>query len=137
MIFKNSGDEVTLCFSPVKSGQNSGDFKTISIKKIHFLRIISANYKIVWKILRISSLCLPELYCKPINIGGYLIWRFLPSGHIGYYLNWLSLVVCSTKLMKALCIGGYLIWQLLGPSQIRQFKSPPNINRFTVTTVTK
>ena len=32
-------------------------------------------------------------YCKPINVGGYLIWRFLPSGQIDCYLNWLSLVV--------------------------------------------
>ena len=73
-----------------------------------------------------------EAYCKPINIGGYLIWRFLPSGHIDCYLNWLSLVMFSMNLMKAICIGGYLIWQFFGPSQIHQIKSPPNINRFTV-----
>ena len=29
-------------------------------------------------------------------------------------------------------VGGYLIWTFLGPSQIGQLKSPPNINRFTV-----
>ena len=29
-------------------------------------------------------------------------------------------------------MGGYLIWRFLGPSQIHQLKSPPNINRFTV-----
>ena len=28
-----------------------------------------------------------EEYCTPINIGGYLIWRILPSGHIDYYLK--------------------------------------------------
>ena len=76
----------------------------------------------------------PRIYCKPINIGGYLIWRFLPSDHIGCYLNWLSLVVFSMKLIKVICIGGYLIWRFSGPSQIHQLKSPPNINRFTVFT---
>ena len=71
-------------------------------------------------------------YCKPINIGGYLIWQFLTSGHIDCYLNWLSLVMFSMNLIQAICIGGYLIWQFPGPSQIHQLKSPPNINRFTV-----
>ena len=66
-------------------------------------------------------------YCKPINIGGYLIWQILPSGYIDSYLNWLSLLMSSINLIKAICIGGYLIWQFLGPSQIHQLKSPPNI----------
>ena len=73
-----------------------------------------------------------ERYCKPINIGGYLIWRILPSGHVDCYLNWLILVIISMSLIKAICIGSYLIWRFLGPSQISQFKSQPNINRFTV-----
>ena len=38
----------------------------------------------------------------------------------------------SMSLIKAKCIGGYLIWQFIGPSQISQLKTPPNINRFTV-----
>ena len=42
----------------------------------------------------------------------------------------------SMSLIKPICIGGYLIWRFLGPSQISQLKSPPNINRFTVTTLT-
>ena len=78
-----------------------------------------------------------KVYCKPIIIGGYLIWRFLPSGHVSCYLNWLSLVVFSMKLIKVICIGGYLIWRFLGPSQIHQLKSPPNINRFTVCFIEK
>ena len=69
------------------------------------------------------------MYCKPFNIGSYLIWRILPSGHIGWNLNWLSLRMFSMGLIKAICIGGYLIWQILALSQL---KSPPNINRFTV-----
>ena len=28
--------------------------------------------------------------------------------------------------------GGYLIWRFLGPSQIYQLKSPPNINRYSI-----
>ena len=71
-------------------------------------------------------------YCKPINVGGYLIWRILPSGHIDCYLNWLILAIICKSLIHAICIGGYLIWRFLGSSQISQFKSPPNINRFTV-----
>ena len=71
-------------------------------------------------------------YCKPFNIGGYLIWRFLPSGYIDCYLNWRSFLVFSMKLMQAICIGGDLIRRFLGPSQIHQLKSPPNINCFTV-----
>ena len=57
-------------------------------------------------------------YCKPFNIGSYLIW--------------LSLVIFSVSLKKAMCNGGYLIWRFSGPSQISQLKSPPNMNRFTV-----
>ena len=34
--------------------------------------------------------------------------------------------------IKALCFGGYLIWGFLGSSQISQYKSLPNINRFAV-----
>ena len=71
-------------------------------------------------------------YCKPINIDGYLIWRILPSGHIDCYLNWLIWGIISRSLIEVICIGGYLIWRFLGFSQISQFKSPPNINRFTV-----
>ena len=56
----------------------------------------------------------------------------MPSGHIDCYLNWLSLVVVSRSLFKAICIGGCLIWWFFGPSRIHQLKSPPNINRFTV-----
>ena len=66
-------------------------------------------------------------YCKPINIGGYLIWHFFPSGHIDCHLNWLSLVVSSMNLYEPLCIGGYLIWRVLGPTHIHQLQSPPNI----------
>ena len=72
------------------------------------------------------------IYCKPINIGGYLIWRILPSRHVDCYLIWLSLVMFSMSPIKAKCIGGYLIWRFLGPSQISQLNSPSNINRFTV-----
>ena len=71
-------------------------------------------------------------YCKPINIGGYLIWQILPSGHIDYYLIWLTLVMFSMSLITETYVGGYLMWTFLGPSQISQLKSPPNINRFTV-----
>ena len=31
-----------------------------------------------------------------------------------------------------ICIGGYFIWRFLSSCQISQFKSPPNINYFTV-----
>ena len=81
-------------------------------------------------------------YCKPINIGGYLIWYVLPSGRIHYYFNWLSLVMLSLRLIKLVCIGYEpyvvifsmsLMWKFLGPSQISHFKLPPNINRFAVT----
>ena len=27
------------------------------------------------------------VYCKLINIGGYIIWRFLPSGHSDCYIK--------------------------------------------------
>ena len=38
--------------------------------------------------------CLGHGYhCKPINIGGYSIWRILTLGHFDCYLNWLSLVM--------------------------------------------
>ena len=57
----------------------------------------------------------------------HLIWSFLPSGHIDY-LNWPSLVVFS---MNIFC-NWLLIWRFLGPNQINQLKSPPNINCFTV-----
>ena len=67
-----------------------------------------------------------------IYIGGYLIWRILPSGHIDCYLNWLILMTFCMSIIKVICISGYLIWRFLGSRQISQLKSPPNINRFTV-----
>ena len=72
------------------------------------------------------------IYCKPIYIGGYLIWRILPLRHIDSYLIWLTFVIFSMSLIRAIYIGGYLIWRFLGHRQISQPKSPPNINRFTV-----
>ena len=57
------------------------------------------------------------------------IWRILPL-HIRSFLNSLILVIISMSLVKAIYFGGY--WRFLGSIQLYQFKSLPNINRFTV-----
>ena len=65
-------------------------------------------------------------------LAAILIRQILPSGHIDCYLDWLSLVMFSLNCIRSICISGYIIWQVLGPSQISQLKSPPNINPFTI-----
>ena len=43
------------------------------------------------------------IYGKPINIGSYLIWPILSSGHIDCYLNHLSVVMFSMTPINAKC----------------------------------
>ena len=102
--------------------------------KRFFALDLAFNYVSIFTINALSLLVglSNMLYCKPINIRGYLIWRILTSGYIDCYLNWLILEIISMSLIEAICIGGYLIWRFLGSSQISQFKSPPNINGFAV-----
>ena len=70
---------------------------------------------------------------KPINTGDYWIWWILPSRHIDCYSNWLRLVIFSNSLLKPMCVECCLIWwYFFAPSQISQFKSLPNIDRFTL-----
>ena len=84
------------------------------------------------------SVCTPPLLCILLNtvnlliLSGDLIWRISSSGHIYCNLNWQCLVMFSISLMKTMYISGYLIWWFLGPSQISQLKSLPNINHFTL-----
>ena len=63
-------------------------------------------------------------YCKPINVGGYLIWQILPLGNIDCYLIWLSLVMFSMSRIKAMCTGGYLIWRFLGQAKSANLNLP-------------
>ena len=65
----------------------------------------------IWKRLKLADLDNEKNspnYCKPINIGGYLIRQILPLGHIDCYIIWLSFVVHSMRPIKGICIGGNL-----------------------------
>ena len=56
------------------------------------LHCISSSYFFIYSnVIKQVTVKYLKKYCKPINIGGYLIWQILPSGHIDCYLNWLSL----------------------------------------------
>ena len=68
-------------------------------------------------------------YCEPFNIDSYLFWQVIPSGHIDCYLYWLSLMMCSMGLNKAIYVF-HFIWQF--SAKLAKSKSPPNINAFTV-----
>ena len=77
------------------------------------------------------------IYCIPINIGGYLIWRILLLRLIDCYLIWQILVMFLLSLIRVVCMDDYLIWHFYIPTkwQISKLKSPPNIYHFTVFTI--
>ena len=110
----------------------------------HYLSSMCYCYTVVvllphWNVYFI--LIIPKASKFVSDMPKFMFWRLFNLAIFAFRPYWLLFKLAEFggilyEPYKTICIGGYLIWRFLGPSQIHQLKSPPNINRFTVATNT-